>query len=170
VHALFKLLAWLFAAPLLQKVVILTYHDGSVRLSGGHTLRAQRTASTMVTPFEAITNFLTLGFLFARPRLEPRTNPLKGRLSAFIKRYSSGSYAYPISGCSICCSLRLFFAPSPAFREKQLFPRSNEVTEAIPRSTERLVSAFLESVNTAGHAIEILKAKAPHQTGCGAGS
>ena len=106
---MFKLLALLFAAPLLQKVVILTYHDGSVSLSGGHTLRAQRTASTMVTPFEAITNFLTLGFLFARPRLEPRTNALKGRLSAFIKRYSSGSYAYPISGCSICCSLRLFF-------------------------------------------------------------
>jgi hypothetical protein len=124
----------------------------------------------MVTPFEAITNFLTLGFLFARPRLEPRTNPLEGRLSAFIKRYSSGSYAYPFQVAPFVALYASFFAPSPAFREKQLFPRSNEVTEAIPRSTERLVSAFLESVNTAAHAIEILKAKAPRQTACGAGS
>jgi hypothetical protein len=38
VHVLFKLLA--FEPPLLQKVVILTYQDGFVRLFGGHILRA----------------------------------------------------------------------------------------------------------------------------------
>ncbi|HXO98248.1 MAG TPA: hypothetical protein VN857_16780, partial [Chthoniobacterales bacterium] len=58
----FELFSLLVAAPLLQKVVILTYHDGVMRLSGGHTLRAQWTAPTMVTPFEAKTHFLTLGF------------------------------------------------------------------------------------------------------------
>jgi len=72
VHALFKLLVLLFAAPLLQKVVIPTYHDGSVSLSGGHTPSA---ADSLDNPFEAIPDFLTLGFLFVRPRLEPRTNP-----------------------------------------------------------------------------------------------
>src|SRR5258708_12918568 len=33
-----------------------------MRLSGGHALRAQRTAPTMITPFEAKTHFLPLGF------------------------------------------------------------------------------------------------------------
>src|ERR1700730_7095303 len=35
-----------------------------MRLSGGHALRAQQTAATMVTPFQAKTNFLTLRFFY----------------------------------------------------------------------------------------------------------
>src|SRR5258708_4808170 len=35
-----------------------------MRLSGGHTLRAQQTVATMVTPFQAKTNFLTLRFFY----------------------------------------------------------------------------------------------------------
>src|SRR5258708_67613 len=52
-HLFFKLLGLLIAASLLQKVVMLTYHDGAMNLSGGHPLRAQWTAPTMVTPFRS---------------------------------------------------------------------------------------------------------------------
>jgi len=40
-HPSFELFSLLVAAPLLQKVVKLTYHDSALRLSGGHALRAQ---------------------------------------------------------------------------------------------------------------------------------
>ena len=63
-HPLLELRALLVAPPLLQKLVILTDHDGAMRLSGGHTLCAQQTVATMVTPFQAKTNFLTLRFFY----------------------------------------------------------------------------------------------------------
>ena len=37
VHPLFELLGLLIAPPLLQKPVVLTYHDGAMRLFGRHT-------------------------------------------------------------------------------------------------------------------------------------
>jgi hypothetical protein len=37
-HPLLELRTLLVAAPLLQKLVILTDHDGAMRLSGGNTL------------------------------------------------------------------------------------------------------------------------------------
>ena len=61
-HLFLELWTLLIAAPLLQKLVILAHDNSAMRLSGGHTLRAQRTVVAMVTPFEAKTNFLTLGF------------------------------------------------------------------------------------------------------------
>jgi hypothetical protein len=48
----------LIAPPLLQKLVTLTDHDRTMRLSGRHTARAQRTAATMVAPFKAKSHFL----------------------------------------------------------------------------------------------------------------
>jgi hypothetical protein len=60
-HLFLELWTLLIAAPLLQKLVILAHDNSAMRLSGGHTLRAQRTVVAMVTPFEAKTNFLTLG-------------------------------------------------------------------------------------------------------------
>jgi len=61
-HLFLELWTLLIAAPLLQKLVILAHDNSAMRLSGGHTLPAQRTVVAMVTPFEAKTNFLTLGF------------------------------------------------------------------------------------------------------------
>ena len=46
-----------------QKLVVLTYHDGAMRLFSGNTVRAQWTVAAMVTPLEAKAHFLTFGFL-----------------------------------------------------------------------------------------------------------
>jgi len=62
-HSLFERFSLLLATSLLQKVVMLTDYNGAMRLSGGHTLRAQRAAPTMVTPLEAKAHFLPFGFL-----------------------------------------------------------------------------------------------------------
>jgi hypothetical protein len=37
----FELLSLLIATSLLQKLVVLTYHDGAMRLFSGYTVRAQ---------------------------------------------------------------------------------------------------------------------------------
>jgi hypothetical protein len=61
-HPLFERISLLLAASMLQKVVMLTGYNGAMRLSDGHTLRAQPAAPTMVTPLEAKAHVLTFGF------------------------------------------------------------------------------------------------------------
>jgi hypothetical protein len=60
VHSFFEPLSLLITPSLLQKLVILTNHDGAMRLSGGHTGGAQWTAATMVAPFKAKGDLLSL--------------------------------------------------------------------------------------------------------------
>ena len=61
-HPLFEGFSLLLPPSLLQKVVMMPNYNGAVRLSGGHTLRAQWTAATMIAPLETKTHFLTFYF------------------------------------------------------------------------------------------------------------